>query len=143
MPRKLIITTLTAAAAIFFILFSIRATTEGLRFCPYPAKLDCLRHAGMYEAPMHVCDVPEEIVPDSYIVFLHKGYTLETHKKAIGVNIDSAIRLVFNETAHHGLYYSAKFDKATLAAIRTDIGVDMVECDLKAHPAQSSGNGDL
>jgi len=97
----------------------------------------------MYEAPMHVCDVPEETVPDSYVVFLHKGYSLETHKKAIGVNIDSAIRFVFDETARYGLYYSAKFDNATLAAVRTDIGVNMVECNLKVHPAQLSGNGDL
>ncbi|KAH8595494.1 hypothetical protein B0O99DRAFT_156998 [Bisporella sp. PMI_857] len=140
--RRISIFTALCASAICLVLFSIRATTKGLRFCPWPNTLNC-RARVIYEAPLLNCDVPkEEIVPDSYVVFLHQGYSLDKHKQAVGVNIDSAIQYIVNETAVHGLYYRAGFDNATLAAVRTDIGVDVVECNRKVHPTVS-GDGDL
>ena len=71
-------------------------------------------------------------MPDSCVVFLHFGYGLETHTKVVGngVDWDNAVKFVFEETKNHGLYYSAKLDEEGLTAVRADIGVDIVECDL-------------
>lgn len=86
-----------------------------------------------YKAPLRLCDLKSR-VPNSYVVFLHFGYGLETHEKVVGngVDWDNAIKFVFEETKDYGLYYSAKLDEEALAAVRADIGVDMVECDLYA-----------
>lgn len=91
---------------------------------------------GPYQAPMIACDVPtEEIVHQSYIVFLHQGCSLEQHKRAVaeGADLDSAIISVFPETDYHGLYYRAKLDDDALATVRADVVVDMVECNRKVH----------
>ena len=87
-----------------------------------------------YEAPLHLCDSPTRL-PHKYIVFLHLGYLLEQHKQAVGdrADLDSAITYIFPETASYGLYYSAELHNASLAAVRADIGVDMVECNLEVH----------
>jgi hypothetical protein len=50
------------------------------------------------------------------------------------VDLDTAIRNILNETASHGLYYDATLDKNALAAVRADMGVDLVICDVCAHP---------
>lgn len=73
-------------------------------------------------------------MPDSYFIFLHFGYVLETHKRVVGNGVDwvAAVRFVSEETKNHGLYYSAELDEEGLTAVRADIGVDMVECDLYA-----------
>ena len=86
---------------------------------------------GSHEAPVHNCDLPEkDRVPNNYVVFLHPGYSLDQHKQAVGheANLHSAIEYVFEETPIHGLYYSAELDIASLAAVRADSGVYMVEC---------------
>lgn len=56
---------------------------------------------------------------------------MEEHKQALGnsTNLDSAITHIFPEYGPHGLYYAAHLDDASLAAVRAEIGVDMVECD--------------
>jgi hypothetical protein len=93
--------------------------------------------SGSYEAPILGCDEPEEdVVKDSYQVFLHKGYSLGQHKMTVGSAVDlaTAIRNILNETASHGLYYDATLDENALAAVRADIGVDLVICDVRAHP---------
>lgn len=53
---------------------------------------------------------------------------------AVGNSVDweNAVKLVFEETDLYGLYYSAKLDDDDLMAVRADIGVDMVECNLYA-----------
>lgn len=86
-----------------------------------------------YKAPLHFCDLQSR-VPDSYVVFLHIGHGLETHKKIVGngVDWDNAIQHVFEEPKHYELYYSAKLDEEALMAIRADIGVDKVKCNLYA-----------
>lgn len=82
------------------------------------------------------CSDPKEVVPDEYQVFLHQGYSLDDHKAFVGdaVDFDSATRIFMNETSTHGLIYRAHFDKDALTAVRTDIGVDLVECDVWAYP---------
>lgn len=87
-----------------------------------------------YEAPLHLCDSPTR-VPHEYIVFLHFGYSLEQHKQAVGngADLDSAITNIFPETTNHGLYYNAELPNASLAAVRADIGVDMVECNSEVY----------
>ena len=82
------------------------------------------------------CDGPaEDLVPYSYAVFLHQGYSLDQHKPAIGVGVDfdSAIKFVFPETARHGPYYHADLDDGVLMAVRADLGVDMVVCNAKVY----------
>lgn len=90
-----------------------------------------------YTAPILSCDDPKEVVPDDYQVFLHKGYSLDQHKafvcKSTDVDFDSAIERIFNETASHGLIYYAILDEDALAAVRSDIGVDLVICVVRLH----------
>lgn len=87
----------------------------------------------MYKAPL-LCYIPEEdIISGIYHVFLRRGYLLDAHKQAVGVNVDSATQYIFDETAFHGLYYRAKFDNATLEDVRMDMSVDMIECNRKMH----------
>ena len=87
-----------------------------------------------YKAPMLSCD-HKEVVPDEYAVFLHRDYSLDDHKAFVGdaVDFDSTARIFLNETATHGLTYFAHFDKHALAAVRANIGVDLVECDSWAY----------
>lgn len=87
-----------------------------------------------YEAPLHLGDNPTR-VPHEYIVFLHLGYSLEQHKQAVGdsADLDSAIMYIFPETASNGIYYSAELHNASLAAVRADTGVDMVESNIQVY----------
>lgn len=102
--------------------------TPELLFANYvsPAK----RIAGEYAAPMSQCDLEARIL-DDYIVYFRQDYTLEQHKQAIGnaVDLDSAIRRVFEETDDFGLVYSAHLNDTGLAVVRSDVAVDMVECN--------------
>ena len=126
-----------ATSAIIF-LFIIFTTSD--RTCLIWRKL-LNNSAGIirpYQAPLLSCDGPsEDIVPQSYVVFLHYGCSLEQHKQTVseGADLDSAIRFVFPETDFHGLYYHAYLDDGPLAAVRSDIVVDMVECSVRPHPA--------
>ena len=92
---------------------------------------------GPYQAPLYGCDGPsEDRVHQSYMIFLHHGCSLEQHKQAVGeeADVDSAIKFVFPETAQYGLYYRAELGDSALAAVRADLGVDMVECNRRAYP---------
>lgn len=63
---------------------------------------DLLNSNQSYTAPLHLCDLASR-VPDSYTVFLHMGYGLETHKKAVGDGVVmDAVEFVFEKTKHHG-----------------------------------------
>lgn len=92
------------------------------------------RIVGEYEAALHNCDIPTRIW-QSYFVFLHSGYPLESHKQAIGLNVDldSAIQRIYPEDSSHGLFYFVEdLNDDSLLAIRRDVGVDFVECNQEA-----------
>jgi hypothetical protein len=137
-----LITVLTVTITLFILLqpgtYTNNPLTDSLArrrllYQQYPKLQNLLKSNQPYKAPLHLCDLKSR-VPDSYVVFLHFGYGLETHQRVVGngVDWDDAIQFVFEETKNHGLYYSAKLDKEGLTAVRADIGVDMVECDLYA-----------
>ena len=89
-----------------------------------------------YIAPMIGCDRPKkDIVEDKFRVFLHQGCSLVQHKTFVGnaVDFDSALEHVFNDTANHGLSYGGTLSKDALAAVRADIGVDLVTCAGRAY----------
>lgn len=83
-----------------------------------------------YKAPLLLADEATRI-ENEYFVFLHHGYSMEEHKQAIGnsTNLELAITHIFPESGMHGLFYNAHLDDASLAAVRADIGVDVVEYD--------------
>ena len=92
---------------------------------------------GPYEAPIR-CEGPEEdLIPDIYMVYLHFGCSLEQHKSVVGegADLDSAITHVFPEDEGLGLCYEAKLNDTALVAVRSDLVVDMVECEYEAHLA--------
>lgn len=88
---------------------------------------------GSYKAPLF-CPRDANRVPNSYFVFLHFSYSLDQHKQEVGngADLDSAIKWAV-EIPGYGLQYSAEFDDASLAAVRADLGVDLVSCDRRAH----------
>ena len=89
---------------------------------------------GDYEATLYCSDDLTRI-PDEYFVYLHFGYSLEQHKQEVGggADLDLPVSSLFPETANYGHYYFARLDDAGLAAVRADIGVDMVECNFSAY----------
>lgn len=89
-------------------------------------------HEHVYTAPLHHCsDGAPRNTNVEYMVYLHRGYGLEQHKHALQGQVDlgQAIRDVWR----HGdelweLNYAAKLNETGLAAVRADVGVDLVEC---------------
>ena len=90
------------------------------------------RIQGSYAAPLHGCR-SESVIPDDYLVYFRQSYTLEKHRQAIGdaVDLDSAIKLVLKETDSFGLHYSARLNDTGLAVVRSDVAVDVVECNAR------------
>jgi hypothetical protein len=89
---------------------------------------------GSYQATLQ-CEGPnEDLVLEAYMVYLHHGCSLEEHKRAVGegADLDSAIRLVFLEVEPYGFCYDAKLNDNALAAVRSDLVVDMIECQYVA-----------
>jgi hypothetical protein len=86
------------------------------------------------EAPLHGCDSPDRI-PDNYCVYLRYSYPLKTHKLFVGnfVDLDTTIDQISPQTDRHGIFYWAVLNETGLAAVRDDLGVDMVECDQYIH----------
>ena len=88
---------------------------------------------GPYQAPLIPEDLPEEDrIPESYIVFLHQGCSLDEHKRTLarqGVDLESKIQNIFPEkVGRYGTYYGADdIDDEALEAIRADVNVDVVE----------------
>lgn len=94
-----------------------------------------------YEGPLCSCELPEVLVPNEYIVFLERGYSLDVHKQAVGsgVDLDAAMIRVFDPTdptVH--IHYGANRDDGLLPAVRADSNVDMVECSVKIYKASKS-----
>ena len=77
----------------------------------------------------------EDLIHETYMVYLHHGCTLEEHKQLVGekAGLDSAIKYVFEESEGLGVCYGAKLNDSALAAVRTDIAVDMIECQYRGH----------
>ena len=74
--------------------------------------------------------ISEDLIYETYIVYLYYRCTLEEHKQLVGekAGLDSAIKYVFEESEGLGVYYSAKLNDSALAAVRTDITVNMIKC---------------
>ena len=80
---------------------------------------------------MFGCEWPD-VIQGAYFIFLHHGCTLEEHTETVGkqANLDWKITHVFPGADHHGLCYTVEeIDDVALDAIRTDIVVDMIECN--------------
>jgi hypothetical protein len=93
-----------------------------------------LVYGSSYRAHIYCGGPSEDIIANSYIVFLHWGYSLAEHKQTVSdIDLDPLIKIIFEETANHGLYYSVELEEGALEVVRADWGVDMVECDRRAH----------
>lgn len=131
--KHYIVTTAVICAIILVILLiglsNVRMASLGRRVSPEHSSASVLN---TYQAPMRHCDNPTR-VSNEYEVFLRHGHTMERHKMAIGntTDLESAITHIVPPRDTHGLFYSAKFDDAGLAAVRADSGVNMVECELE------------
>ena len=112
-----------------------------VRAAPGVSHVECKRHLKLpppledapWIAPLRPrCDASEdEAVLKSYLVHLYSGYPLQDHKKKVasrGFHLDAAIKLVHPPSKYDELSYSADSDEETLAAVRKDVGVVVVEC---------------
>jgi len=87
-------------------------------------------------APLNNCDLPpEDVVPNEYIVYLVPDYSLEDHKRTVGAALPTdSIEVVQKLHSNAAVWYSAKLDVSSLDIIRSDTGVELVECDLFRRP---------
>lgn len=84
-----------------------------------------------YEVPLLGCD-SEDVIPGEYMVVLNAGYSLEQHKRTVGIDLSTSIYSADPYgSSRHGGGYSARFSNGTLAAVRSDGGVMLVECNRK------------
>lgn len=89
---------------------------------------------GPYEAPLRIYQSPD-VIPGSYVVYLERGHTLEQHLRFVGIDLKPLMDGdPFPENSRLGLVYCAELDDATLAMVRRDTGVNLVECNLKPEP---------
>lgn len=84
-----------------------------------------------YKAPLLGCDL-ESVVPGEYFVVLDHGYPLERHKRTVGIDLSPLIHWAdVDGSSQQGVFYSVSFSNGTLAAVRSDGGVMLVECNRK------------
>lgn len=89
---------------------------------------------GPYEAPLRICQSPD-VIPESYVVYLERGHTLEQHMQFVGIDLKPLMDGdPFPENSRLGIVYCAELDATTLAMVRRDTGVSFVECNLKPEP---------
>lgn len=89
----------------------------------------------LYRAPFRQCDGPmEDLIPDSYVVWLAKGHTLQQHKQVLGgsFDLDSMVIAVFQCNPGR-VCYEVKADDSSISAIRADAGVDYIDCNYRVH----------
>lgn len=80
-----------------------------------------------YQAPLLNCEDPNRD-PDYFMVCLAPGYSLKKHKETVtGVDFDAIVEFVLDIPDQ--VIYSAKLADDSLAEIRADVGVDVVQCD--------------
>lgn len=110
-----------------------------VRAAPGVSHVECNRHLKLpgpledapWIAPLRPRCAEDGAVLKSYLVHLYSGYPLQDHKKKVarrGFDLDAAIKLVHPPSEDHELSYSADFDEETLAAVRKDVGVVLVQC---------------
>jgi hypothetical protein len=125
---------ITAIIAVGF-LFTISRTSDTVSLAWRTVLYKSTNIMGLYQATLR-CDGPkEDLIPQAYMVYLHHGCSLEQHKRTVGegADLDSAIRHVFLETEQYGFIYEVKLNDSALAAVRSDLVVDFVECEYEAH----------
>ena len=86
-----------------------------------------------YKAPLFNDDLPPgSVVPDAYVVYLAPGHSIEAHKAVVGheINVDIVLDRLYPDK----LVYGAHMSREVLEAVRSDRGVEMVECDGKPEP---------
>lgn len=88
-----------------------------------------------YQAPLYDCDdTTHMLFPQSYTIALYPDYTLEELKKTIGVRaalVDCVEGIGLLRTHERRLVYSChSVDDMALAAIRKDVGVYQVNCQI-------------
>ena len=89
-----------------------------------------LIYGSSYQA-RYRCDGPEsDIIRHEYSVFLYHGYSLDQHKKAVGrlLPIDEVLSGSANS---YRTSYTAKLDDEMLTVVRSDLGVDLVMCNVR------------
>jgi hypothetical protein len=79
------------------------------------------QRTGDYQAPL-LHQFGGEVVPNTYSVKLHPGYSMEEHVRFVGAELQRSITFEFR----HGPGYHAELDEAMLQAVRADVGVDRV-----------------
>ncbi|TVY27984.1 hypothetical protein LHYA1_G003487 [Lachnellula hyalina] len=84
--------------------------------------------SGTYRAPLHNCDY-ESLVPNSYVIYLTPGHSLEQHSEAVGKDMKPLVHHVFDMYTEKVVYVGRPVDGSLLEAIRADEGVELVECE--------------
>ncbi|KAI9709481.1 MAG: snoRNA-binding rRNA-processing protein [Bogoriella megaspora] len=84
-------------------------------------------------APLHCNGDRSRIVPDKYIILLLPGHSVQKHSQAVGRDMSKYVK-GFNNYMNKALWYTAKLDEDLLASVRSDAGVDSVECHPRFFP---------
>lgn len=92
-----------------------------------------------YQAPLKNCDHNDDIpiVPDSYIIYLAPGHSLAAHTLAIGQDTKPFVHHICDFYTEKVVYVGRPVDKQLLEKIRSDKGVELVECEAEAVPDES------
>lgn len=92
-----------------------------------------------YQAPLKNCDHNDDIpiVPDSYIIYLAPGHSLAAHTSAIGQDTKPFVHHIYDFYTEKVVYVGRPVDKQLLEKIRSDKGVELVECEAEAVPDES------
>ena len=89
------------------------------------------------KAPLRNVDLPlENIVPYQYLVYLEPGYSLEDHKRTVGADglPEGSIKHVIDlHLDPNPVCCVAHLSESSLDTIRSDPGVDLVECDVRGN----------
>lgn len=93
-----------------------------------------------YQVPLKNCDHNDDvpIVPDSYIIYLAPGHSLAAHSSAIGQDTKVFVHHIYDLYTDKIVYVGRPVDKQLLEKIRSDQGVELVECEAQAVPDESS-----
>lgn len=88
-----------------------------------------------WQAPLSNCDL-ENKTPGRYIVYLTPGTSLKDHKDHVGKGLPDSIIHVSDKTLFRDkIVYLADFGEDLLSAVRSDAGVELVECALVRYPS--------
>lgn len=92
-----------------------------------------------YQAPLKNCDHNDDIpiVPNSYIIYLAPGHSLAAHSSAIGQDTKPFVHHIYDFYTEKIVYVGRPVDKQLLEKIRSDQGVELVECESEAVPDES------